>query len=490
MNELLYLSITKIAESLRAKEFSAEELTRAYLERIDETEGRVHAYLRVLGDEAIRTARVADRKIAAGDHDSPLLGVPVAVKDLLCMKGVKTTCASRFLENFEAPYDATVVARLKDAGAVILGKLNMDEFAMGSSCEQSAFGTTHNPWNLNAIPGGSSGGSAAAVAARSCVVSLGSDTGGSIRQPAACCGVVGMKPTYGRVSRYGLIAFASSLDQIGPFAKNVRDAAILLGAVSGHDPRDSTSADEPVPDYTENLEAGVEGLNIGIPKEYFIAGMDPEVEAAVREATAVFKEQGAKILEISLPHTKYALPVYYILAPAEASSNLARYDGVRFGVRKEGESESGFLPGMYAASRENGFGDEVKRRIMLGTYALSSGYYDAFYTKAQRVRTLIRQDFKTAFDNVDVVLSATAPTPAFEIGERLNDPISMYLSDILTIPCNLAGLPGISQPCGFTSRGLPIGLQLVGKPFAEKTILQAAAAFERATTHHEALPPL
>ncbi len=490
MNELLYLSVAEIAENLRAKEFSAEELARAYLERIDETEARVHAYLSVLEDEAIVAARAADQKIGAGDDDSPLLGVPVAVKDLLCMKGTKTTCASRFLENFEAPYDATAVARLKDAGAVILGKLNMDEFAMGSSCEQSAFGPTHNPWNLKTTPGGSSGGSAAAVAARSCVVSLGSDTGGSIRQPASCCGVVGMKPTYGRISRYGLIAFASSLDQIGPFAKNVRDAAILLGAVSGHDSRDSTSADEPVPDYTENIEAGVQGLKIGIPEEYFIEGMDPEVEAAVQDAIAVFEEQGAEILEISLPHTQYALPVYYILAPAEASSNLARYDGVRYGVRKEGDSAFGSLFGMYAASRKTGFGDEVKRRIMLGTYALSSGYYDAFYTKAQKVRTLISRDFKTAFDNVDVVLSATAPTPAFEIGERLDDPISMYLSDILTIPCNLAGLPGISQPCGFTSEGLPIGLQLVGKPFAEQTILQAAAAFESATTHHEARPPL
>ena len=490
MNELLELGIAEIGENLRARRFSAEELTKAYLERIDETEERVHAYLSILGNEAIKAACAADDKISIGDHDSPLLGVPVAVKDLLCMKGTKTTCASRFLENFKAPYDATAVSRLKNAGAVILGKLNMDEFAMGSSCEQSAFGPTHNPWNLETIPGGSSGGSAAAVAARSCVVSLGSDTGGSIRQPAACCGVVGMKPTYGRISRYGLIAFASSLDQIGPFAKNIKDAAILLGAVSGYDPHDSTSADESVPDYTENLEVGVQGLKIGIPKEYFIEGMDPEVEKAIRDAIDVFEEQGAEILEISLPHTEYALPVYYILAPAEASSNLARYDGVRFGVRKEGESEYGSLFGMYATSRENGFGDEVKRRIMLGTYALSSGYYDAFYTKAQKVRTLICQDFKAAFEQVDIVLSATAPTPAFKVGERLDDPISMYLSDILTIPCNLAGLPGISQPCGFTTGGLPIGLQLAGKPFAEKTILQAAAAFENATTHHLALPSL
>ena len=490
MNELLRLTVAEIGEKLRAREFSAEELAGAYLERIRETEGRVRAYLSVLEDEALRAARAADERIRAGDHDSPLLGVPVAVKDLLCMKGTRTTCASRFLENFEAPYDATAVARLKEAGAVILGKLNMDEFAMGSSCEQSAFGPTRNPWNLKAIPGGSSGGSAAAVAARSCAVSLGSDTGGSIRQPAACCGVVGMKPTYGRVSRYGLVAFASSLDQIGPLASCVRDAAALLGAVSGHDPRDSTSANEPVPDYAENLEDGVKGLKIGIPGEYFVEGMRPEVEAAVREAIAAFEDQGAEIIDVSLPHTEYALPVYYILAPAEASSNLARYDGARFGARREEDSPYGALFGMYAASRESGFGEEVKRRVMLGAYALSSGYYDAYYAKAQKVRTLICRDFKAAFEKVDVVLSATAPTPAFEIGERLDDPMSMYLSDILTIPCNLAGLPGLSQPCGFAASGLPIGLQLVGRPFGERTILRAAAAFERATAHHEARPPL
>lgn len=490
MNELLRLTVAEIGEKLRAREFSAEELAGAYLERIRETEGRVRAYLSVLEDEALCAARAADERIRAGDHDSPLLGVPVAVKDLLCMKGTRTTCASRFLENFEAPYDATAVARLKEAGAVILGKLNMDEFAMGSSCEQSAFGPTRNPWNLKAIPGGSSGGSAAAVAARSCAVSLGSDTGGSIRQPAACCGVVGMKPTYGRVSRYGLVAFASSLDQIGPLASSVRDAAALLGAVSGHDPRDATSANEPVPDYAENLEDGVKGLKVGIPGEYFVEGMRPEVEAAVREAIAVFEDQGAEVVDVSLPHTEYALPVYYILAPAEASSNLARYDGARFGARREEDSPYGALFGMYAASRENGFGEEVKRRVMLGAYALSSGYYDAYYAKAQKVRTLICRDFKAAFEKVDVVLSATAPTPAFEIGERLDDPMSMYLSDILTIPCNLAGLPGVSQPCGFAASGLPIGLQLVGRPFGERTILRAAAAFERATAHHEARPPL
>jgi aspartyl-tRNA(Asn)/glutamyl-tRNA(Gln) amidotransferase subunit A len=367
----------------------------------------------------------------------------------------------------------------------------MDEFAMGSSTEHSAYGPTRNPWNLETIPGGSSGGSAATVAARSCAASLGSDTGGSIRQPAACCGVVGMKPTYGRISRYGLIAFASSLDQIGPFTRNIHDCAILLNAVSGHDPMDSTSAEEPVPDFTEGLNRGVKGLKIGIPKEYFVEGMDPDVESAVRDSIKVMEECGAEIQEISLPHSQYALPVYYIIASAEASSNLARYDGVRFGLRSNGNSgEFGPLYGMYAASREDGFGEEVKRRIMLGTYTLSSGYYDAYYTKAQRVRTLICREFEEVFQKVDVIMSATAPTPAFRFGERMDDPLSMYLSDILTIPCNLAGLPGISQPCGLTSSGLPIGLQILGKPFGETTVLQAAAAFEKATDFQTVLPPL
>ncbi|MEK6712467.1 MAG: Asp-tRNA(Asn)/Glu-tRNA(Gln) amidotransferase subunit GatA [Nitrospinota bacterium] len=490
MNEIVSLTVHELGQRLRARELSAEEAARAYLGRIAETEGRVHAYLTILEKEALEAARAADRRLQAGESGSPLLGVPVAVKDLLCMEGTRTTCASRILGNFTAPYDATSVALLKRAGAVILGKLNMDEFAMGSSTERSAFGPTRNPWDLETTPGGSSGGSAAAVAARSAAATLGSDTGGSIRQPAACCGVVGMKPTYGRVSRYGLIAFASSLDQIGPFARTVRDCAAVLTAVSGHDPRDSTSADEPVPDYAEGLEAGVKGMRIGIPKEYFIEGMDKEVEAATREAIRVMEGLGARVAEVSLPHTGYALPVYYILAPAEASSNLARYDGVRYGPREEGESEYGPLFGMYAASREAGFGEEVKRRIMLGTYALSSGYYDAYYTKAQRVRTLVCRDFQAAFQEVDVILSATAPTAAFRLGERMDDPISMYLSDILTIPCNLAGLPGISVPCGFTSGKLPIGLQFVGKPFGESEVLRAAAAFEGATGHHKALPPL
>jgi len=489
MNEIVSLTLHDLGGKLRARELSAEEAARAYLARVAETEERVHAYLSVLEEEALEAARAADRRLKAGER-GPLLGVPVAVKDLLCMKGTRTTCGSRILERFTAPYDATAVARLKAAGAVILGKLNMDEFAMGSSTERSAYGPTRNPWNLETTPGGSSGGSAAAVAARSAAAALGSDTGGSIRQPAACCGVVGMKPTYGRVSRYGLVAFASSLDQIGPFARTVRDCALMLAAVSGHDPRDSTSAKEPVPDYAGGLAAGAGGMRIGIPKEYFIEGMDGEVEASVREAIRVMEGLGARIEEVSLPHTEYALPVYYILAPAEASSNLARYDGVRYGLREEGDSEFGPLFGMYAASRQAGFGEEVKRRIMLGTYALSSGYYDAYYTKAQRVRTLVSRDFREAFKKVDVILSATAPTPAFRLGERMDDPIAMYLSDILTIPCNLAGLPGISVPCGLTSGKLPIGLQFVGRPFGEGEVLRAAAAFEGATAHHRALPPL
>ena len=490
MSEILSLCVHELADKLRAREVSAEEAARAYLGRIEATEEKINAYVTVLRDEALAAARAADARLSEGNGAPPLLGVPVAVKDLLCMKGTRTTCGSKFLEPFISPYDATVVRLLKEAGAVILGKLNMDEFAMGSSTETSAFGVCRNPWNLDTIPGGSSGGSAAAAAARSCAAALGSDTGGSIRQPAACCGVVGMKPTYGRVSRYGLTAFASSLDQIGPLTRNIRDCALLLNVISGHDPLDSTSADSPIPDYTEGLEAGVKGMRIGIPREYFIEGIDPDVEAAVKEAIRVMEGLGARIEEVSLPHTEYALPVYYILAPAEASSNLARYDGVRFGQRTHGDSDEGPLTGMYAASREQGFGDEVKRRIMLGTYILSSGYYDAYYTKALRVRTLVCRDFADVFQKVDVILTPTAPTAAFRIGERTADPISMYLSDILTIPCNLAGLPGLSQPCGLTASGLPIGLHFVGKHFGETDILRAGAAFEGATGHHLRVPPL
>ncbi|MED5579937.1 MAG: Asp-tRNA(Asn)/Glu-tRNA(Gln) amidotransferase subunit GatA [Nitrospinota bacterium] len=481
MKELLSFSIAELSVRLKDRSLSSEEVTKTYLERIKETEDRVHAYLTVLEDDAIKSARIADKNFKKNDISSPLQGIPIAIKDLLCMKGTKTTAGSKILENFTSPYDATAVSKLKDAGAVILGKLNMDEFAMGSSCEHSAFGPTHNPWKLDSVPGGSSGGSAASVAAHSCIASLGSDTGGSIRQPAACCGVVGMKPTYGRVSRYGLIAFASSLDQIGPLTRNVEDCAIILSIISGHDSKDSTSSKEQVPNFLEKIDHGIEGMKIGIPDEYFIDGMDPEIKQATNDAIKTMENLGAEIINISLPHTKYALPIYYIIAPAEASSNLSRYDGVRYGVRKEGESEYGPLFGMYSASRDEGFGKEVKRRIMLGTYALSSGYYDAYYTKALKARTLVCEDFIEAFSKIDLILSATTPTPAFKLGERLNDPLSMYLSDILTIPCNIAGLPGISIQNGITSSGLPMGLQLLGKPFDEEGILKAAYAFEKET---------
>jgi aspartyl-tRNA(Asn)/glutamyl-tRNA(Gln) amidotransferase subunit A len=396
----------------------------------------------------------------------------------MCVTGIKTTCASKILEGFVPPYDATVVARLRAAGAVFMGKTNMDEFAMGSSTENSAFGTTKNPWARDRIPGGSSGGSAAAVAADECLGALGSDTGGSIRQPAACCGVVGFKPTYGRVSRYGLVAFASSLDQIGPFAKDVEDCALLLNAIAGHDANDSTSADVPRPDYTAELKTGVRGLRVGVPKEYFIPGMNRDVEAAVKDAIRALEREGARIEDVSLPNTEYAVAVYYLLATAEASSNLARYDGVRYGYRAKAPTN---LMDLYSRSRAEGFGPEVKRRIMLGTYALSSGYYDAYYVKAQRVRTLIKRDFDRAFERVDVIATPTAPTPAFRIGEKTQDPLQMYLSDIFTISVNLAGVPALSMPCGFSGEGLPIGLQLIGKPFAESTILRAAAAYERVT---------
>ncbi|MFL2932030.1 MAG: Asp-tRNA(Asn)/Glu-tRNA(Gln) amidotransferase subunit GatA [bacterium] len=481
MKELLSFSILELSEKLKDRSLSSEELTKTYFERIKETDERVHAYLSILQDDAINTAKIADKNFKKNHISSPLQGIPIAVKDLLCMKGTKTTAGSKILENFISPYDATVITKLKDAGSVILGKLNMDEFAMGSSCEHSAFGPTHNPWNLEHVPGGSSGGSAASVAAYSCVASLGSDTGGSIRQPAACCGVVGMKPTYGRVSRYGLIAFASSLDQIGPLTRNVEDCAIILSVISGHDSKDSTSSKKQVPNYLENIDRGIQGMKIGIPDEYFIDGMDPEIKQATNNAIKTMENLGAEIINISLPHTKYALPIYYIIAPAEASSNLSRYDGVRFGMRKQSESEYGSLFGMYSSSRDTGFGKEVKRRIMLGTYALSSGYYDAYYTKALKTRTLVCEDFENAFKKVDLILSATTPTPAFKLGEKLNDPLNMYLSDILTIPCNIAGLPGISIQNGITSSGLPIGLQLIGKPFSEEEILRGAYAFEKET---------
>ncbi|WP_298036131.1 Asp-tRNA(Asn)/Glu-tRNA(Gln) amidotransferase subunit GatA [uncultured Desulfuromonas sp.] len=479
--ELTELTLRELQRMLADKKVSSAELTRAFLARIAEADARVNAYVTVCEDQALAAAAEADRRIAAGEA-GPLTGIPVALKDIFNTEGVRTTCASKILDNYVAPYDATAWARLKQSGAVLLGKLNMDEFAMGSSNENSAYGPTRNPWNPETVPGGSSGGSAACVAARMAAAALGTDTGGSIRQPASHCGVVGLKPTYGRVSRYGVIAYASSLDQVGPVARDVEDCAAMLQAVAGHDPADSTSVDTPVPDYLESLREGVKGLRIGLPKEYFIEGLDPDVKAAVEGAIAVYRSLGAEFVEVSLPHTDYAVACYYLIATAEASSNLARYDGVRYGERVD---EGGGLIDMYNRSRAAGFGDEVKRRIMLGTYALSSGYYDAYYLKAQKVRTLVRQDFLDAFAKVDVLLTPVAPTPAFNIGEKTGDPLQMYLSDIFTIPVNLAGTCGMSLPCGLSAGGLPIGLQLVGKPFGEADILRAGHAFEQATVWHE-----
>ena len=478
---LTELTIHQLHAKLIAKEVSSVELTQAFLARIAATDPQVNAFITVCAEQALAEAAAADGRIAAGQADL-LTGIPLALKDIFCTAGVRTTCASKILDNFIAPYDGTAVARLKERGAVILGKLNMDEFAMGSSNENSAFGAVKNPWNLECVPGGSSGGSAAAVAARLAAGSLGTDTGGSIRQPASHCGVVGLKPTYGRVSRYGVIAYASSLDQVGPIARDVEDCATLLQAVAGYDPADSTSVDTPVPDYRATLRAGVQGLRIGLPREYFIAGLDPEVKAAVDAAIAQYRALGAEIVEVSLPHTDYAVACYYLIATAEASSNLARYDGVRFGLRVE---EGKGLLDMYRKSRAAGFGAEVKRRIMLGTYALSSGYYDAYYLKAQKVRTLIRQDFLDAFARVDVILTPVAPTAAFRLGEKTADPLQMYLSDIFTIPANLAGTCALSLPCGVSAAGLPIGLQLIGRPFGEATLLRSAYAFEQATDWHK-----
>ncbi len=472
------LTIHEAHTQLKARRISARELYQSVESRIAAVEPDLHAYLSLTRDLARQQADEADRRLRSGEGITPLTGIPIALKDNLCAAGVKTTCASKILEHFVPPYDATVVSRLRTAGAVFVGKTNMDEFAMGSSTENSAFGATKNPWGRDRIPGGSSGGSAAAVAADECLAALGSDTGGSIRQPAACCGVVGLKPTYGRVSRYGLVAFASSLDQIGPFAKDVEDCALLLNAIAGHDPHDSTSADVPRPDYTADLRTGVRGLRVGVPKEYFVPGMDRAVEESVRTAVRVLEREGAAVEEVSLPHTEYAVAVYYLLATAEASSNLARYDGVKYGYRTKSPMN---LMDLYFRSRAEGFGPEVKRRIMLGTYALSSGYYEAYYAKAQRVRTLIKRDFDRAFERVDVIVTPTAPTPAFRIGEKTQDPLQMYLSDIFTISVNLAGVPAVSLPCGFSPDGLPIGLQMIGQPFAESTILRAAAAYERAT---------
>jgi len=484
--EIFDLTIHELHQKLKAKELSSVEATRAMLARIEAVDSRVNAYITVTPEQALAEAEAADRRIAAGDI-APLTGIPVGLKDIFITKGIRTTCGSKILNNFVPPYDGTAVARLKAQGAVIVGKLNQDEFAMGSSNESSYFGAVKNPWNLECTPGGSSGGSAAAIAARSATATLGTDTGGSIRQPASHCSCVGLKPTYGRVSRYGVIAYASSLDQVGPLTRDVTDAALLLGAVAGYDTLDSTSVDTPVPDYVAALGAGVKGMKIGLPEQYYIEGLDPEVKRAMDQAIDLYKSLGAEIVEVSLPHTEYAVATYYVIATAEASSNLARYDGVRFGHRSE--TAKG-LAQMYARSRAEGFGPEVKRRIMLGTYALSSGYYDAYYLKAQKVRTLIQRDFLNAFKEVDVLLTPIAPTPPFKIGEKLADPLQMYLSDIFTIPVNLAGTCAMSIPAGFSAAGLPIGLQLIGKPFDEQAILTAAYSFERETTWHQMKAPL
>jgi len=481
------LTIYDAADLLRKRRLSAQELTRSVLDRIRATDVRTHSYLTVCETAALGQAEAADRMLAAGGAVPPLCGIPVAVKDVILTRGVRSTAGSKILEHFVPPYDATVTRRLREAGAVIVGKANCDEFAMGSSTENSAFLPSRNPWDLARVPGGSSGGSATAVAADQALAALGTDTGGSIRLPSSFCGVVGLKPTYGRVSRFGVVAYASSLDQVGPFAKDVRDCALMLQAIAGHDPQDSTSVNIPVPDYQARLLQGVRGLKIGIPKEYFVEGMQPAVEAAVRQAVAEFTALGARPVSISLPHTEYAIATYYLIATAEASSNLARYDGMKYGYRApqaEGLAET------YRRTRGQGFGDEVKRRIMLGTYVLSAGYYDAYYLKAQKVRTLIRQDFLTAFGDCDVIATPVAPTTAFRLGEKTADPLTMYLSDIFTIAVNLAGLPGLSVPCGFDENHMPIGVQLVGKPFGEDVLLQAAYAYEQATQWHTHKPPL
>ena len=481
------LTIHEATALLRTRALSAQELTRAVLDRIHATDARTRSYLTVCEPEALAQAETADRRLAAGDSIPPLCGIPLAVKDVILTKGIRSTAGSKILEHFVPPYDATVTRLLKAAGAVIIGKVNCDEFAMGSSNENSAFFPSRNPWDLSRVPGGSSGGSATAVAADQALAALGTDTGGSIRLPAAFCGVVGLKPTYGRVSRFGVVAYASSLDQVGPLAKDVQDCALVLQAIAGHDPRDSTSVDRPVPNYQATLTQGVQGLKVGIPQEYFVEGMQPEVETAVHQAIAALAALGAQPLSISLPHTEYAIATYYLIATAEASSNLARYDGVKYGYRA---AQTGNLMDMYCRTRAHGFGSEVKRRIMLGTYALSAGYYDAYYLKAQKVRTLIRQDFLTAFEACDVIATPVAPTVAFRLGEKTADPLTMYLSDIFTIAVNLAGLPGLSVPCGCDAKGLPIGLQLIGKPFGEDTLLQAAYAYEQATPWHTRKPPL
>ncbi len=484
--ELFQLTIHELQGKIRRGEVSAAQIAETVFSRIDTVEERVHSYIRLMKDEALAQAAAADQNIKKGDLQ-PLTGIPIALKDIVCTKGILTTCGSHILHNFVPPYNATVVEKLAAAGAVFVGKTNMDEFAMGSSTETSYFGPTLNPWDLTRIPGGSSGGSATAVAADECIASIGSDTGGSIRQPAALCGIVGMKPTYGRVSRFGLIAFASSLDQIGPFTKDVEDCAIMMNVLAGYDPKESTSVKADVPDYCQFLGRDIKGWKIGIPKEYFIEGIDPEVSTAVKKSIEVVEKCGGQCVDITLPHTQYCVAVYYIIAPAEASSNLARYDGVKYGFRTGDPRD---LAEMYFKTRMQGFGAEVKRRIMIGTYSLSAGYYDAYYGKASQVRALIRRDFDDAFSKCDIILTPTTPTPAFKLGEKTDDPLQMYLSDIFTISTNLAGIPGISVPCGYSSSGLPIGVQFLASHFEEAKLLQFASAYEKSAAIEKRRPAL
>ncbi|MBN2238778.1 MAG: Asp-tRNA(Asn)/Glu-tRNA(Gln) amidotransferase subunit GatA [Dehalococcoidales bacterium] len=485
MSSLNELTIHEASELLQSKQISSVELTLACLERVDQVEDRVKALVTVTRDISLERAKFADKRISEGNA-GPLTGIPVIIKDVMCTKGVRTTCSSKMLENFVPPYNATVVEKLLDNGAVMIGKSNMDEFAMGSSTENSAFFPTHNPWDLSRVPGGSSGGSAASVSADETIYSLGSDTGGSIRQPAALCGVTGLKPTYGRVSRFGLVAFASSLDQIGPFTKDVTDNAMVMNVISGYDKHDSTSVPQDVPDYTACLTGNIKGLRIGVPKEYFVEGIQPEVDAAIKSAIKQLEQMGASVEEVSLPSTGYALAVYYIIAPSEASANLARYDGVKYGFSYR-PAES--MWDQMEKTRQFGFGPEVKRRIMLGTYALSAGYYDAYYKKAQKVRTLIRQEFDAVFEKVDVLVTPTSPTTSFKIGEKTDNPVQMYLSDVCTLPINIAGVPAISIPAGFAS-GLPVGMQIIGKPFSEETLFRVSHAYQQVTDWHKQKPPL
>jgi aspartyl-tRNA(Asn)/glutamyl-tRNA(Gln) amidotransferase subunit A len=483
MAELFRLTIDEARAALARRELSSVELTRAVLARIQATEPKVQSFITISADHALAQAHAADERLARGDAPA-LCGIPLAIKDVILTQGIRSTAGSKILDNFVPPYNATVTQKLLDAGAVCVGKANCDEFAMGSSTENSAHAITRNPWNLQRVPGGSSGGSASAVAAGQCLGALGTDTGGSIRQPAACCGVVGIKPTYGRVSRYGVVAYASSLDQVGPLGKTVADCSHILSAIGGHDPRDSTSVNRPIPDFRAALTGNLKGLRLGLPKEYFVEGMQPEVAEAVRRAVRHLESLGATVDEISLPHTEYAIPAYYLIATAEASSNLSRYDGIKYGFRGKGDA----LLDMYRRTRAEGFGAEVKRRIMLGTYALSTGYYDAYYLKAQKVRTLIRNDFLKVFEHCHAIVSPTAPTTAFPIGDKTSDPLQMYLEDIFTVSLNLAGLPGLSLPCGFDHSGMPIGLQIVGRPFDEETVLNVAYAYEQATEWHTRSP--